>query len=140
MKANSPSQKTTSIDKVKSAIRSAGIKFIDVGDYMVIKRNGRLVSFNPMTSDDDAILLAKIAGLSIRSVGRIGFDFIYENYSDLDRIDTERIKTLSVEQRFFIRKRIIDLISEYGRNNRGNEDDICRLRTIDIFHYVHIVR
>ena len=140
MKVNSPSQKTTSIDEVKSAMRNAGIGFMEVDDYIVIKRNGRLVSFNPMTSDDDAIILAKMVGLSIRSVGHIGFDFIYASHSDVDRIDEERIKTLSAEQRFFIRKRIIDLISEYGINKRWNRSDDYDQRIVDIFHSVHIFR
>ena len=137
MKANSPSQSPTSIDKVKTAMRNAGIGFMEIDDYMVIKRNWNLVSFNPMTSDDDAILLAKIAGISIRSVGDIGFDFIYESHSDVDRIDAERIKSLKVNERFFIRKRIIDLINEFGANKRSN--DIFH-RRVDIFHAVGIDR
>ena len=123
MKVNSPSQKTTSADKVKSAMRSAGIGFMEVDDYIVIKRKGHLVSFNPMTNDDDAILLAKMAGLSIKGVGistrgvaDIGFVFNYEPDLKLDRIDVDLIKSLKVDERFFIRKRIVCLISEFGVN------------------------
>ena len=133
MKANSPSQKTTSIDKVKTAVRSAGIEFMEVDDYMVIKRNGRLVSFNPMTSDDDAILLAGLAGLSIRRATFmsdivIGFYFSYELNQKHGFICEDTIKRCSVKGRFVIRKSIVEFINKFGVNQFGNDEECDHLR------------
>ena len=128
MKANSQSQKISSTDKVKTAMRNAGIEFMEKDDHIVINRNNRLVAFNPMVYDDDAIFLAMSAGLSIKAVGSLGFDFIYETYDDVDRIDVKLIKSLKVRKRFIIRKHIVDFINEYGANERRNAS-----RRIDVF-------
>lgn len=133
MKANSPSQKTTSIDKVKTAVLNAGIGFMEIDDYMVIKRNGNLVSFNPMTSDDDAILLAKMAGLSIRGgsfCGKrvIGFYFSYELNQKHGFICEDTIKRCSVKGRFVIRKSIVEFINKFGVNQFGNDEECDHLR------------
>ena len=65
MKVNSPREKTVSIDKVKEAMRLASMGFMEVDECILVNKKGRLFLFNPMVSDDDAILLAKVAGMSI---------------------------------------------------------------------------
>ena len=134
MKVNSPSQSTTSIDKVKSVMRMAGIEFMEIDDYMVITRSGRLVSFNPMTSDDDAILLAKMAGLSIRSgsfCGKrvIGFYFSCELNQKHSFICEDSIKRCSVKGRFAIRKSIVEFINRFGVNQFENDEECDHLRS-----------
>lgn len=139
MKANSPSQSTTSIDKVKHAMRSAGIEFMEIDDYMVITKNGRLVSFNPMTSDDDAILLAKLAGLSIRratfmSDRLIGFYFSYEINQWHNFICEGAIKACSVKERFITRKSIVEFIHRFCVN-KAKSDEECGIHkhTLELF-------
>lgn len=117
MKANSPSQSPTSIDKVKTAMRSAGMGFMEVDDYIVIKRNGRLVSFNPMTNDDDAILLAVAFGIHIDSVVSIGLEYIGVSLYCYNRtknpsINQRFIKSLPVKARYMVRKAIVGFICD----------------------------
>ena len=139
MKANSPSQSTTSIDKVKSVMRMAGIEFMEIDDYMVITRSGRLVSFNPMTSDDDAILLAGLAGLSVRratfmSDRVIGFYFSYEINQWHNFICEDAIKACSVKGRFITRKSIVEFIHRFGVN-KAKSDEECGIHkhTLELF-------
>lgn len=117
MKANSPSQQTTSIDKVKSAMRSAGMGFIEVGGCILVNKKGRRAIFNPMVSDDDAILLAVAFGIHIDRVTSIGVESIgvslYCYYRTKNPSINQRfIKSLSVKARYMVRKAIVSFICD----------------------------
>jgi len=118
MKANSPSQKTTSIDKVKTAVRYAGMGFIDVGGcILLVNKKGRRAIFNPMVSDDDAILLAVAFGIHIDRVtsiggGSIGVSLYCYNRTKNPSINQRFIKSLSVKARYMVRKAIVSFICD----------------------------
>ena len=117
MKANSPSQKTTSIDKVKTAVRNAGMGFIEVGGCILVNKKGRRAIFNPMVSDDDAMLLAAAFGIDIDRVTSIGGEPIgvslYCYYrTKTPSINQRFIKSLSVKVRYMVRKTIVSFICD----------------------------
>ena len=115
MKVNSPREKTVSIDKVKEAMRLASMEFIEVDGCILVNKKGRRAIFNPMVSDDDAILLAESFGIHIDRVTFIGGESIgaslYCYYRTKNPSINQRfIKSLSVKVRYMVRKEIVSFI------------------------------
>ena len=117
MKVNSPREKTVSIDKVKEAMRLASMEFIDVDGCILVNKKARRAIFNPMVSDDDAILLAVAFGIHIDRVTSIVGETIgvslYCYYRTKNPSINQRfIKSLSVKARYMVRNAIVSFICD----------------------------
>ena len=116
MKVNSPREKTVSIDKVTEAMRLASMEFIEEDGCILVNKKGRRAIFNPMVSDDDAILLAAAFGIDIDRVTSIGGEptgvSLYCYYRKKPSINQRFIKSLSVKVRYMVRKEIVSFICD----------------------------
>ena len=117
MKVNSLREKTVSIDKVKEAMRLASMEFIAVDGCILVNKKGRRAIFNPMVSDDDAILLAAAFWIDIDRATFIGLEPIGVSLYCYNRtknpsINQRFIKSLSVKVRYMVRKEIVSFICD----------------------------